>query len=47
MIKQYFHSCAFFNPLHIGNPITGTFTNSIDPDEMPHNAAFHLGLYCL
>ena len=21
--------------------------NSIDPDEMPHNAAFHLGLHCL
>ena len=24
-----------------------TFTNSEDPDEMPHNAAFHLGLHCL
>ena len=22
------------------------FTNSVDPDEMPHNAAFHLGLHC-
>ena len=21
--------------------------NSVDPDEMPHNAVFHLGLYCL
>ena len=21
--------------------------NSVDPDEMPHYAAFHLGLYCL
>ena len=21
-------------------------TNSEDPDEMPHNAAFHQGLYC-
>ena len=21
--------------------------NSEDPDEMPHNVAFHLGLYCL
>ena len=20
-----------------GNPLTGTFTNSEDPDEMPHN----------
>ena len=24
-----------------------TFTNSADPDEMQHNAAFHLGLLCL
>ena len=24
-----------------------TFRNSVDPDEMQHNAAFHLGLYCL
>ena len=22
-------------------------TNSADPDEMQHNAAFHLGLHCL
>ena len=21
--------------------------NSADPDEMPHHAAFHLGLHCL
>ena len=35
------------NPLNTGNPITGTFTNSEDPDEMPHNAAFHQGLHCL
>ena len=24
-----------------------TLTNSIDPGEMPHNAAFHLGLHYL
>ena len=24
-----------------------TLKNSVDPDEMPHYAAFHLGLYCL
>ena len=23
------------------------FTNSVDSDEMQHNAAFHLGLHCL
>ena len=25
----------------------GTFTNSEDPDEMLHSAAFHQGLHCL
>ena len=25
----------------------GIFTNSEDPEEMPHNAAFHQGLHCL
>ena len=25
----------------------GTFANSVDPDEMLHNAAFHQGLHCL
>ena len=25
----------------------GTWTNSEDPDEMQHNAAFHQGLHCL
>ena len=24
----------------------GTLTNSEDPDEMLHNAAFHQGLHC-
>ena len=25
----------------------GTFINREDPDEMPHNAAFHQGLHCM
>ena len=25
----------------------GTLEDSEDPDEMQHNAAFHLGLHCL
>ena len=25
----------------------GTLANSVDPDEMQHNAAFHQGLHCL
>ena len=24
----------------------GTLTKSEDPDEMPHDVVFHLGLYC-
>ena len=27
--------------------IVFTFVNSADPHEMPHYAAFHLGLHCL
>ena len=27
--------------------IPGTLENSEDPDEMPHNAAFHQGIHCL
>ena len=23
------------------------YANSVDPDEMQHDAAFHLGLHCL
>ena len=36
-----------FNPLQTGNPKTGNFANSEDPDEMSHNETFHLGLHCL
>ena len=28
-------------------PKMSTFANREDPDEMQHNAAFHLGLHCL
>ena len=27
--------------MYTGNPSTDTFANSEDPDEMPHNMAFH------
>ena len=30
----------YYNYLYI-------FANSEDPDEMPHNVAFHQGLHCL
>ena len=35
----------------VGNELTlfilNALANSGDPDEMPHKAAFHLGLHCL
>ena len=34
-------------PLYTGNPLMGSFAYSEDPDEMQHNAAFHLDLHCL
>ena len=42
----YFLHKLLFNPLHSGNPYTGTFANSDDPDEMQQNAALHQGLQC-
>ena len=33
------------NPVYSRYLQTGTLTNSEDSDEMPHNAAFHQGLY--
>ena len=36
-----------FNPFYSGYLHTDTLANSEDPDEMPHNVAFHQGLHCL
>ena len=35
------------NPLKTGRTHPDILTISEDPDEMPHNAAFHLGLHFL
>ena len=35
------------NHLYTEKVLMGTLTNSDDPDEMPHYAAFHQGLHCL
>ena len=43
---KYF-STEHFNPFHSGYWSIGTLANSVDPDEMPHNAAFHQRLHCL
>ena len=39
------YTLLILTPLDSGNPITGA--NGEDPDEMPHNAAFHQGLHSL
>ena len=36
-----------FKPFHFRYLQTRTLANTEDPDEMPHNAAFHQGLHCL
>ena len=36
-----------FKPLYSGHPLLSTYTNSEDPDEMQHNAAFHQSLHCV
>ena len=40
---------SYFSPYHFhsGCLSTGTLANSEDPDEMPHNVAFHQGLHCM
>ena len=40
-------SFDIFNLLKTRNPNVGTFANSEDPDEMPHDVAFHQGLHFL
>ena len=36
-----------FNKIVFLSEDLSTFTNSVDSDVMQHDAAFHLGLYCL
>ena len=36
----------FVSPFHSGYQ-TGTLANSENPDEMPHAAAFHQGIFIL
>ena len=37
----------FIDPFHCEYLQTGTWANGEDPDEMPHNAAFHQCLHSL
>ena len=42
------HRSEFLNyDLFLSQRIGFTLTNSVDPDEMQHYAAFYLGLHCL
>ena len=47
---ENFHTCIYvviLKPFVYWKPLNGYFTNSVDPDEMHHYAAFHQGLHCL
>ena len=35
------------NPLYASDSLIHTLANSEDPDELPHNVAFHQGLHYL
>ena len=42
------HRLKFLNyDAFMSQRIVFILANSADPDEMPHNAAFHQGLHCL
>ena len=42
------HRLSFQNKiLFLSLKIVFVLANSVDPDEMPHSNAFHLGLHCL
>ena len=44
----WFHRLNFSNKIiFISLRILIVLANSVDPDEMPHHAEFHLGLHCL
>ena len=47
LVMKCIHISAVFSLLEIARLLTGTLANSEDPDEMPHNAAFHQSLHCL
>ena len=36
-----------FKKIYISLKIGFVLANGVDPDEMPHYVAFHLGLHCL
>ena len=42
-----FEPLKFYCIVFLSLKIDLILANSVDPDEMPHYAAFHLGLHCL
>ena len=45
--RRNFKRLNIYNPLLLETTKMGILTNSKYPDEMQHNAAFHLCLHCL
>ena len=43
---RFLHLSHKHSPFVYWKPLNGTLTNSADPDEMQHDAAFHQGLHC-
>ena len=39
--------CLLLSVILAWHPFYGTYANCIAPDVTPHNAASHLGLFCL
>ena len=44
---HYYPACKDLTLWRLETPKIGTLANSEDPDEMPHDIAFHQGLHCL
>ena len=47
LVVHKMFSMARINPIDTCDFYMRTLANSEDPDEMPHHAAFHLGLHYL
>ena len=43
----YYTDIIWLNPISTSDSKMRTLSNSEDPDEMLHSAAFHQGLHCL
>ena len=45
-LKRLYVNVLYYD-VHLSLKVVLNLANSVDPDEMQHNAAFHQGLHCL